>query len=125
MNDSHSPTTIAADGINIRRLGSEDRADLERLAQLDSHRPPEGPVLGLSVEGRLVAAISLSTGESVADPFSRSGELRALLELRAAQLRRRENGHRRQLRLPRPKARAALAGSPPGPARWWLIAGRP
>ena len=72
-----------------------------------------------------MAAISLATGESIADPFSRTGELRALLELRAAQLRRRENRRRRPLHLPRPKARAALAGSPPGAARWWLIAGRP
>jgi hypothetical protein len=112
------------EGISIRRLGTGDRAELERLAQLDSRPPPEGALLGLAVEGRLVAAMSIATGESIADPFSRTGELRALLELRAAQLRRREHGQRRRL-LPRPTSRAALAGSPPGVARWWLTAWRP
>jgi hypothetical protein len=124
MSDNHFPTTTQTDGISIRRLGGDDLAEVERLAQLDSRRPPEGALLGVEIEGRLLAAISLATGESVADPFSRTGELRALLELRAAQLRRRENGRGRMLHLPRPKARAALAGSPPGTARWWLIAGR-
>jgi hypothetical protein len=124
MSGNHSPTIIHTDGISIRRLGGDDAREVERLAQLDSRRPPEGALLGVEIEGRLLAAISLTTGESVADPFSRTGELRALLELRAAQLRRRENHRGRSLRLPRPKSRAALAGSPPGAARWWLIAGR-
>jgi hypothetical protein len=124
MSDNHFPTTTQTDGISIRRLGGDDLAEVERLAQLDSRRPPEGALLGVEIEGRLVAAISLATGESLADPFSRSGELRALLELRAAQLRRRENRRGRMRHLPRPKARAALAGSPPGAARWWLTAGR-
>ncbi len=110
MNESnHSPRLIHTDGISIRRLGDGDRADVERLAQLDSRHPPEGALLGVAVEGRLVAAISLATGESIADPFSRTGELRALLELRAAQLRGRENGRRRPFHLPRTKARAVVS----------------
>ena len=126
MGVKHSPTTeIHAEAISIRRLGDEDLAAVERLAQLESRRPPEGTLLGVEIEGRLLAAISLATGESIADPFSRSAELRALLELRAAQLRRRENGRRRLPRyLPKPKTRAALAGGPPDTARWWLIAQR-
>jgi hypothetical protein len=124
MSDNHSPTTIHADGISIRPLGEDDRSEVERLAQLESRRPLEGALLGVEIEGRLLAAISLATGESIADPFSRTGELRALLELRAAQLRRRKNRRKRPLHLPRPKSRAALAGSPPGAARWWLTAGR-
>ena len=126
MSVKHSPTTeIHAEAISIRRLGDEDLAVVERLAQLESRRPPEGTLLGVEIEGRLLAAISLATGESIADPFSRSAELRALLELRAAQLRRRENGRRRLPRyLPKPKTRAALAGGPPDTARWWLIAQR-
>jgi hypothetical protein len=125
MSDRHFPITEThTSGINIRRLGGDDLAQVERLAQLDSRRAPEGALLGVEVEGRLLAAISLATGDSIADPFSRTGELRALLELRAAQLRRRANRRGRLLHLPRPKARAALAGSPPGAARWWLTAGR-
>jgi hypothetical protein len=125
MSGNHSPTAIHTDGISIRRLGGDDMTEVERLAQLDSRRPPEGALLGVEIEGRLLAAISLTTGESMADPFSRTGELRALLELRAAQLRRRESGRRRLPRhLPQPKTRAALAGGPPGAARWWPSAQR-
>jgi hypothetical protein len=109
MNGNHSPRTIHADGIRIRRLGRDDLAEVERLAQLDSRYPPEGALLGVEIEGRLLAAISLTTGESMADPFSRTGELRALLELRAAQLRRRENRRGRPFHLPRPKSRVVLA----------------
>jgi hypothetical protein len=108
-------------GLIIRRLDGSDLAAAERLAQLDSSPLPEGDLIGVLIEGRLLAAISLANGESIADPFSRTAELRALLELRAAQLRGRVNGHRRLRReLPRPKPRAALAGSPPGAARWLM-----
>lgn len=122
MSGHHFPTTeTQIEGITIRRLGDRDLAAVERLAQLDSRRPPEGALLGVEIDGRLLAAISLATGESMADPFSRTGELRALLELRAAQLRRRDHGRRRlPRRLPQPKARAALAGGPGGATGWWL-----
>jgi hypothetical protein len=126
VSDKHFPASgVSTDGISIRRLGGDDLDAVERLAQLDSSRPPEGRLLGAEVEERLLAVISLDTGESVADPFSRTVELRALLELRAAQLRRRDQGRReRPPRHPHPRARAALAGSPPG-APGWLIAERP
>ena len=117
-------TEIHTAGVTIRHLGGDDLAAVERLAQLDSRRPPEGPLLGAEIEGRLLAVISLPSGESVADPFSRTTELRALLELRAAQLRRREHLRHRFPRPRRGRARVALAGSPPG-APGWLIAQRP
>ena len=125
MNATPSPAAdFGTGGLVIRRLEGDDLAAAKRLAQLDSSPLPEGDLLGALVEGRLLAAISLQGGESIADPFSRTTELRALLELRAAQLRRRVNGHRRLRRsLPRPKPHAALAGSPPGAERW-LIAQR-
>ena len=125
MRDRHHPViNFHTDGVVIRRLAPDDSSAVRRLAQLDSSPLPEGPLLGAEVEGRLLAAISLTSGESVADPFARSEELRALLELRAAQLRRRLRRGRRLPRLRRPKARAALAGSPPG-AAGWFIAHRP
>jgi hypothetical protein len=106
---------IAA-AITIRTLGDEDGGRAAWLAQLDSARVPEGALLGVEVEGRLLAAISLATGEVIADPFSRTAELRALLELRAAQVRRRQQPARgrRRLTLRAQPSRAALAGSPPG-----------
>ena len=124
MIDQAAPTAETdTGGIVLRRLAGDDADRLKQIAQLDSGRVPEGRLLGVEVEGQLLAAISLDTGESIADPFSRTAELRALLELRAAQLRRREN-RRRPLRRPRVPARAALAGSPPG-APGWLVARRP
>jgi hypothetical protein len=125
MRDRNHPfPELSTDGVVIRRLAPDDSGAVKRIAQLDSSRVPEGPLLGAEVEGRVLAAISLTSGESVADPFARTEELRALLELRAAQLRRRVRHGRRLPRLRRSKARAALAGSPPG-AAGWFIAPRP
>jgi hypothetical protein len=114
-------TEIPTGAVSIRRLGPDDRATTQRLAQVDSRRLPAEPLLGAEIEGRLLAATSLATGETVADPFSRTDELRALLELRAAQLRRRVREGGRPLGLPRSRARLALGGSPPG-APGWLLA---
>ena len=99
--------------ITIRRmdLADADRDSVAELADLDSRRAPDGPVLGAEVEGTLLAAISLTTGEVIADPFSRTAELRPLLETRAVQLRRR--GSKPGLRLPR-RSRPAVGGAPAG-----------
>ena len=101
--------------IGIRVLTHRDRERLERLAERDSARTPEGPVLGATVDGELVAALSLSDGEALADPFVRTDDVRALLADRAAQLRG-EGGKPGSLlaRLRQRRARAALPASPPG-----------
>jgi hypothetical protein len=75
------------DTIEIRLLGLADGAALTRLAQVDTASTPPAPVLGGIVGGRLVAAHSLQTGESIADPFRRTAEIRSLLAERAAQVR--------------------------------------
>jgi hypothetical protein len=98
-------------GITIRRLEDADLPAVQRLAELDSAHVPEGPLLGIEVEGRLLAATPLLGGETIADPFSRTGELRALLELRAEQIRARE---RRSAAFRRGRARASLPGAPSG-----------
>jgi hypothetical protein len=78
--------------IEIRMLGLEDGAALARLAQLDTADAPPAPLLGGIVEGRLVAAHSLETGRSIADPFRHTAEIRSLLAERAGQLRGRGLG---------------------------------
>jgi hypothetical protein len=110
-----SETTINTQ-LTIRRmdLTEVDREAVATLAARDSGDPLDGPVIGIEVEGQLLAAASLSSGEVVADPFSRTDELQAMLALRAAQLARRELGPRRGLRLPGRRPRLALAGGPPG-----------
>jgi hypothetical protein len=99
--------------VTIRRLSEQDNGGIKVLAQLEGRQEPEGPWLGAEIEGRVLAATSLTTGETISNPFSRTAELRAMLELRAAQLRRRSNGGRR-FRFRSRDARAALPSSPPG-----------
>jgi hypothetical protein len=73
------PTTL--------RLGAADDAvALERLAELDSRPLPPGPHLVAERDARIDAALSLSTGEVVADPFRRTAELRELLRCHAGDL---------------------------------------
>jgi hypothetical protein len=99
-------------GITIRRLSEKDEAAIERLSQLDSHSRPAGQLMGAEIEGRLLVATSVETGESVADPFSRTVELRDLIGIRIAQLS--GEPRRKRFRRPRARARGSLAGSPPG-----------
>src|SRR5215211_412763 len=81
-----SQTDFSLDTVTIRQAGADDETALRRLAALDSTRVPDGPVLMAEVDGRPVAAISVLSGESFADPFVLTLELRRLLELRASQL---------------------------------------
>jgi hypothetical protein len=74
------------DAVTIRRAGADDERALQRLADLDSTRVPDGPILMAEIAGQPVAAISVLSGESFADPFILTLELRRLLELRASQL---------------------------------------
>jgi hypothetical protein len=112
----HDQTGTLNTEMTIRRidLSDEGREAIARLSELDSSDVLEGPVLGVEVEGSLVAAISLTNARVVSDPFSRTAELRSLLELRAAQLRRRASRRERGLRIPRRRSRPAVGGSPAG-----------
>jgi hypothetical protein len=70
------PTTS---GITLRAAFPDDHAAIRDLSALDSSPPPAGPLL-LAFEGdTLRAALSLSTGASVADPFAPTTHLLSLL----------------------------------------------
>ena len=85
--------------VAIRRARPEDAGTLERLAALDGRGDafarvaaswagdPELTVLLAEADGAPAAAVVVSTGTTLADPFARSGELVRLLKLRADQLR--------------------------------------
>jgi hypothetical protein len=73
------------DGITIRHSTEADRAEIIRLAQLDDRPAPEGSSLLAYVCGELRAAVPLSSGEPVADPFHLTGDLVELLKFRATQ----------------------------------------
>ena len=70
----------------LRLATARDKRALERLAQLDSRPTPSGTTLIAELRGSPVAAVSLPTGELIADPFVRTGEIAELLRLRASQL---------------------------------------
>jgi hypothetical protein len=81
--------------VTIRKLTGADTPAVLRLAQLDSADAPKGELLGAEIGGALVAFTPIAGGRTVADPFSRTSDLGALLELRAAQLRGHEPRRRR------------------------------
>ena len=80
-----SPDPVA---IVIRLSRPEDEPALVRLAALDSRPVPAAPILVAEADGELRAALSLSDGAEIADPFHRTAPLAALLRARADQLRR-------------------------------------
>jgi hypothetical protein len=86
--------------VTIRHARPDDALSLLDLAALDSSVPPHGIVLVAEVEGRLWAALSLTDGHAIADPFRPSGELSFLLAERARQIARttpRDNNRLRRL----------------------------
>jgi hypothetical protein len=70
--------------ITITIATSADRAELERLAELDSGRVPAAPALLARVDGELRAAVGVD-GETLADPFHPTAEILTLLRLAAEQ----------------------------------------
>ncbi len=67
--------------LTIRRAEPRDAGALARLAALDSSHAPVGDVLMAEVGDELRAALSVASGEIIADPFRRTAELVDLLEL--------------------------------------------
>ena len=90
--------------VEIRLLAATDAAELTRLAELDTTVPPRSPLLGGMVDGRLVAAHSLATGESIADPFRPTADVVGLLQLHAG---RTSHAGRSRGRVRAPRLRAA------------------
>jgi hypothetical protein len=72
------------DGVLLRTARADDDVDLLRLAALDGARPLAGPALIAEENGVVVAALCLSTGRAVADPFVPSLHLVELLRQQAA-----------------------------------------
>ena len=107
--------------VSIRRIDEDRGLTLAGVAALDSQRLAPGPWLVAEVEGSTVAVLSLPTGSFVADPFSRTVELRALLELRREQLRaparQRQRQRRRRRLVPRRPAWLSAALAAPSSSR--------
>lgn len=100
--------------ITIRALGPDDEGAVRRLAGRDSARVPAGRLVGAMINGQLVAARSLSTGELIADPFVRTADVCALLDEHASRLNGTSQDQRRRGGFLRRRSRASLPSSPPG-----------
>lgn len=72
--------------VTLRYSTPADQAPLARLAELDSSTPPAQPALLAEVDGQLRAALALTSGAVVADPFHPTADLVNLLRARARQL---------------------------------------
>lgn len=71
----------------IRQATAEDQRSLQRLAELDGRRPLSGPTLIGEIRGIPAAALSLSDGRTIADPFQPTAVLSQVLRMRASALR--------------------------------------
>jgi hypothetical protein len=98
-------TTATRTAIALRLATPADAATIGRLAQLDSAHVPAGDVLLAEVDGTARAAVSLTTGAAIADPFAATSDLVALLRARAVALR--VGRARRRMPALRPRLRAA------------------
>jgi hypothetical protein len=67
----------------IRTATDQDVRSLLQLAELDSQRPLGGSVLIGEIDGTPAAAISLTDGRVISDPFQATELLRQCLRMRA------------------------------------------
>ena len=65
--------------LTIRFATDEDEGAVHRLAALDSARVPRGLLALAEERGELRAALSLTDGSAIADPFHRTAHLVAAL----------------------------------------------
>jgi hypothetical protein len=86
MTNFMSTISIETEPVLMRRAAITDAARIRELARLDDKRMPAGPFLVADVAGEIVAAVSLSSGTVVADPFRPTADAVAMLRLRAAQV---------------------------------------
>jgi hypothetical protein len=98
---SNLPSPPRLDGVLLRTARADDAGDLVRLAALDSSHPLPGPALVAEENEAIVAALCLSSGRAVADPFVPSVHLVRLLRQHAARRQDPAVGRRVRWVLPR------------------------
>ena len=83
----HTFDVASGSHVTVRMAREGDARTLARLAALDSAAVPVGPTLLAEVDGEAAAALPVTGGAPVADPFRSTSAAIELLELRAAQIR--------------------------------------
>jgi hypothetical protein len=76
------------DPVTVRHATRADLPAVARLAELDSAQAPSGRILVAELDGSVVAAISLDSGEVFADPFVSTADVVEDLRAKAVQVRR-------------------------------------
>jgi hypothetical protein len=94
----HEGMTTTAAPITLRSATAADADAIARLAALDSSHVPAGDLVVSEREGRIVAAVSVSALDAIADPFERTAVDVALLRSHAT-ARREDRPARRHFRL--------------------------
>jgi hypothetical protein len=79
--------------ITLRRAGVSDARALATLAELDSQRLPDDEFLIGEVAGEAWAALGVTSGILVADPYRPTVELGELLRVRVQSMRATSRGH--------------------------------
>ena len=79
-------SNVTEKSVTLRFGSTYDQISLARLAALDNVEAPEQPVLLAEVDGQPLAALGLSDGRVIADPFHHTADLIDLLRARARQL---------------------------------------
>ncbi|MEA2370190.1 MAG: hypothetical protein QOH12_584 [Solirubrobacteraceae bacterium] len=102
-------STSAPTHVTLRQSRPGDSAEITRLATIDSAPVPTGPLLLAEVDGHLRAALATEDGHVIADPFSPSLALVALL---------------REFSRPRAGARPRRLGRPPSSHRGLKVLSR-
>ncbi len=72
--------------LTIRWATPEDAERLDILAEVDEASVPPAPLLVGFIDDELWAAVSLSTGEAICDPFRPSADIAALVRQRGRAL---------------------------------------
>lgn len=70
---------IEMHNIVIRLARPEDTAALRRLGDLEGRTLPAGDVLVAAIDGRILAAVGMTAGDVVSDPFEHTAKLVARL----------------------------------------------
>jgi len=87
--------------ISFRSATEDDDRLLRDLSELDSASPVQRPAVLAVVDGLPVAAVSLTDGRIVADPFTRTEDVVTMLRARVAALAADRARRRRMPYVPR------------------------
>ena len=101
-----SMSTSSTIAMRAAATDSDERI-VRKLATLDSAAAPAGPVVIALVDGRPVAAASLTDGAVVADPFEPTADVVELLQARVAASAPVDARTRRRPRFTLPRLRPA------------------